>query len=464
MHWTLASPWNSRIRKSLGSGLGAVVLFAGVVDSSPVCAAGPGGWFRGGRPGHDAADGQCRGKQERLGRRHLDVTRRIESLGIPYERFYPDDPLARNIWDMFAYGDRVYLSAGNLDTEDSATTQIIYWDPAASAFVEEYATSEESLFNYERCAGTLCAAGLDSGLSRSQGGRIYLRQGSGWEARVLPRATKINAFGEFGGELFAGIQQINPSCDLSDTSPTCYRTAILRSRDFGSTWEEIFATGDLGDTTEFLPFGRKFYVNFTGGDATFSPWYQYDGDTFVNRGANFLPGAEVGLSILPTIQPESFVETGGKLVYLGAYIYGFDPYSLWVAESEQRVRRIRLPADARPRDLALIERGPLDQVLLVMTATRQGNGNYRISVFETRDLLHWVELFRFSSETFARSFAYLEGDFYFSLGGYGSESIIGEPYLDGGGYSSVGVHPLVGSVLRLRASRVPRARDRGCWD
>jgi hypothetical protein len=45
-----------------------------------------------------------------------------------------------------------------------------------------------------------------------------------------------------------------------------------------------------------------------------------------------------------------------------------------------------------------------------------GTTNYWVQVVGTRDFIHWQELFRFQSGTFARSFALLNGNFYFGLG------------------------------------------------
>ncbi|MDO4424479.1 MAG: hypothetical protein Q4D17_01755, partial [Planctomycetia bacterium] len=51
-----------------------------------------------------------------------DVTARLEKLGIPHQKHYPDGEMAyaRNIWDMIKYQNRIYLGCGAYDNSPPA--------------------------------------------------------------------------------------------------------------------------------------------------------------------------------------------------------------------------------------------------------------------------------------------------------------------------------------------------------
>jgi hypothetical protein len=72
---------------------------------------------------------------------------------------------------------------------------------------------------------------------------------------------------------------------------------------------------------------------------------------------------------------------------------------------------VSLPGKAKPWDV-LVRNGKLYVLGVIANQT----GNYTVTVSETADLAQWKELFRFQSDTFARSFEELNGDFYFGLG------------------------------------------------
>ncbi len=90
----------------------------------------------------------------------------------------------------------------------------------------------------------------------------------------------------------------------------------------------------------------------------------------------------------------------------------WEPEALYAATDLDRARKVTLPDPAAlPYDLLI--RG--DSAYL-LAATKLSTGRYTIRVYTSRDLTRWQELFRFSAESFARSFEEYDGDFYFGLG------------------------------------------------
>lgn len=390
----------------------------------------------------------------------IDVTAKLDNLGIPYAQEYPQDYLARNVWDMAIHDQRVYLTAGNLDSDDAPKTKVMYWDPASNSFVDEYTTNDDAIMGLRNCYGTLCIPGADASQSWYSG-NVYLHQLGEWQRKEIPRALHVNEMGAFDGALFAGYLEFDQSCDPTVPGPypsSCFHESIGISTDLGTTWKvQRFGDGaTAGDITAFFTFKGTFYAAMTPTSTYPSspPLFAFDGMQFNPISVDLIPSGYDGLLWGPSLQPGA-IEMGGKLVYLGAYIYGMDPNTLWVADSSMNVKQLTMPAGARPRDLLLVERKALDARLLVLTATKQGTSGYRMSVFSSKNLSKWHEMFTFTASTFARCFAYLNGEFFFALGGYGTENGFGEPYLEGDGFSAIGADPAVGTVLRLRSPNLP---------
>ena len=104
-------------------------------------------------------------------------------------------------------------------------------------------------------------------------------------------------------------------------------------------------------------------------------------------------------------------------MYIGAYVHNDHqelPFGVFVARSLVRgdvdVRRLLLPSGARPWDLLV-----RDHTLYILTDTSSPAG-YTIQVLETQDLIDVTPELSVELPTFARSFEFLDDDFYFGLG------------------------------------------------
>ncbi len=123
----------------------------------------------------------------------------------------------------------------------------------------------------------------------------------------------------------------------------------------------------------------------------------------------------------------------GQTVYIAGRTvndHQYTPVSLMRAIDRDNINRLELPEGALPYDILMYDRW-----LLVLVSTRIDNNTYRNAVLgistvsgisdtsdtsDTSDItlrtVQWTELLNFTSETFARSFEYLNGTFYFGLG------------------------------------------------
>ncbi len=95
--------------------------------------------------------------------------------------------------------------------------------------------------------------------------------------------------------------------------------------------------------------------------------------------------------------------------------------SMYAATSLTKSRKVVFPESAaKPSDLLV-----RDKTIYVLANVKNSTNSYTNIVYQSPDLQTWTEVFRFDSDTFARSFEELNGDFYFGLGcdtGYSSPS------------------------------------------
>lgn len=104
----------------------------------------------------------------------------------------------------------------------------------------------------------------------------------------------------------------------------------------------------------------------------------------------------------------------GATLYIGAHRasdHQWTPFGLYAAKDPSHIKKIDLLGN--PWDLLV-----RDGVLYVLTAVESDTNQnmWLIRVTATHDLKAWQPLFQFESPTFARSFEYLNGTFYFGLG------------------------------------------------
>jgi hypothetical protein len=131
-----------------------------------------------------------------------------------------------------------------------------------------------------------------------------------------------------------------------------------------------------------------------------------------------------------------------KLVYIGGNQFNDHqtlPFGLFATGPIEQAQRIALPDGALPWDTLV-----RDDHLYVLLGTKQADDSYIVSVISTMDLLNWTERFRFTSDTFARSFELTPaGDFLFGLG-------TGIPTgLELNDWSTWEMSPSAGDILRV---------------
>ncbi len=351
-----------------------------------------------------------------------DVTAYVEILGNPYEATYPggQNIYARNIWDLCAFNGEVWVGAGNSSNtgpaRNAGPVPVLAFTPSNGHFRIVATVDEEQIDVFRVLNKTVYVPGHDPRENWAFG-NYYCFEGEGrWRKfRNIPSGVHNYDMTAAAGTLFAGLgtpegAAVAVSTD-SGASWTNMPIANSRVYAFVTVDQEVYATGAI-DTTAGR--GRK------GTEGTRAGIFHYEG------ASGFRPRTDLGpRQLFPgvTVSPKSAariarsVSSADHAAYLGAYCHNdhqFMPFGAFVVESLREghvsIRPVPLPRDSRAWDL-LVD----GHTLYVLTDSPDPEGT-TIRVTASPNGFDWVELMHFRSRTFARSFALLNGDFYFGLG------------------------------------------------
>lgn len=360
---------------------------------------------------------------------NLDMTSKLEVLGQPFSfSEYPS-----NIWDMQAYGDRIYLGCGNSSNNGPAANAgpvpVVYYDTVKSRFVTLTTIPEEQIDIYRMIDGKLVIPGHDSKESWSFGNFYTIEEDACVKSRTVKDAVHNYDMAYFNGNLFAA------------TGTAGFGTALM-SGDMGKTWVSltpgkaykegkaplfysegraysIFQFKDKLYFTGILYNGYSYYNNFLCVDdkadiktAATGTSYSNDNGLSIVRASKMVPNAPRNTKL----RMVRINEINKKLIYISGISdndHQWLPDALYVASDINRAKRITLPEKAAlPMDILSRD----DNTVYVLTHVRTDQKKYINIIYQSKDLYRWRECFRFESDTFARSFELLNGDFYFGLG------------------------------------------------
>jgi hypothetical protein len=380
-----------------------------------------------------------------------NVTDCLEYLGNPYLQYYSGEKkiYARNIWDMAIFQDQLFLGAGNSSNfgpiPNAGPVPIISYSPKSATFSAVFQTNEEQIDNFFVFDNMMFVPGHDPKDSW-QFGNIYMTSdGVHWlKKRTIPNAIHTYSLNHFKGRLWAGLANANGAAvAVSDDSGTTWKVQnfpnVARFYDFLVVDEQIYVVGPVFDD-EY----RRRRERQSG--KSIEEVFVYDHtDQFVSRPdltiRTLFPSTELDATKVAKISRAQQFEQ--KSIYLGGYMHNdhqFLPFGLYVAESLQEktvsVNKVTLPSDSQPWDI-LVSDGYA--YILVNRSTSEG---VEVMVFKSRDLVDWSEVVFFNSVAFARSFALLQGSFYFGLG-----SEVGDP----GNWTTDELRADTGNIVRVDA-------------
>ena len=329
-----------------------------------------------------------------------EVTDEVIMLGNPLLEQYKDDTprvYARNIWDMHAFGSKIYLGAGNSSNVGPAPNsgRAVLWsyDIATQAFVKEFTVDEEQIHLIREFDNQLYIPGHDSRESWDLG-NFYRLESSEWKKyRTIPDGIHVYDIYKWKNRLFAAI------------GPQGSTKAIQVSEDDGQTWKDAINSG--GRIYNLFLMSNKLW---TSGYSLMS--YSDSSNTFLR------PTPSSDMKLYGTGRMERTVVFDGQTVFINGKAdndHQYLPVDLRSAIDVYNVNLLNLPEGALPRDILV-----KGKRLLVLTSVKINDNLYRNAVLGATSLaalpVEWVELFHFTAGSFVRSFEYLNGAFYFGLG------------------------------------------------
>lgn len=342
-----------------------------------------------------------------------DVTEQVTLLGTPLSAKYADNTprvYARNIWDMHAYGNKIYFGGGNSSNSAPAANagpaDLWAYDIVTQDFTKEYTVNDEQIHRIREFDNQLYIPGHDARESWSFG-NFYRLEADGWKKyRTIPNAIHVYDIYKWENKLFAAIGPQSPSKN------------IQVSDDNGATWKNAEYTNDTnlplsntGRVYTLFPFSGQLRTSYT-----YPTIYTGSGNAFHQiidkTEATALYDGEEGRRIE---RPVVFGEYTVYIVGVNDNDHQYLPLALLYAKNSQNVMRYQLLDNTLPRDILV-----KGKYLIVLLSKLEENGTYYNTVMLTSNLsvdtVQWKELFGFTTETFARSFEYLNGTFYFGLG------------------------------------------------
>jgi hypothetical protein len=375
-----------------------------------------------------------------------DVGDALEQLGIPTEKRWESGEwiYARNPWSLCAHDGRIYIASGNANNPPPAANAgpVDLWtydpkqqgDAETKGFKVEYVVNDEGIDKFCVLSDGLWIPGEDSHLTGRNDGRIigetklqaierklktaasvpadwslgntYHRRGQGWEQlRTIKNGIHVYDLIDFDGKLFAAISTVPGGM-------------IAVSSDRGLTWENALTKPLPWSRTRSLfvleDFGQPRLFASTNGAGIYR--YEPKDQSFSEVPEDLFPGiGDDDRKETFAARPTAFKQ---QVVYIGAtkiIDHDWAPHGLFAAAKINQARGVPLPGSAMPRALLASDDGG---TLYALASLQPDEDTTRVAVFATQDaaLEDWKELFFFEADTFARSFAILDGDFYLGLG------------------------------------------------
>lgn len=339
-----------------------------------------------------------------------DVSAKVELLGNPFTK----SVIAKNVWDMQTYNGRVYLGHGDFNT-NAGPIPVVYYDPSAGKFITQYTVNEEEINQYKVLNGKLYIPGTDAREDWSYGNFYTLEDNDQWAAnRTIPNANHVYDLAYYNGRLYAATGTTKPGWG-----------EVLASDDMGKTWtsqmcQNMMFPGSWATTlfelnsTLYASGKMYFYPDaaIKGTVANYTNMLAITGtSSYAQRYSTSLASGISTSYVYYIVRPMTF---NNSLVYLSQKLESshYLPNSMYVATGLTQSRKVTLPETAAlPSDLLV-----RDNTLYTLAYVKNAAGGYTNIVYQSSDLQTWSELFRFQTDTFARSFEELNGDFYFGLG------------------------------------------------
>jgi hypothetical protein len=375
-----------------------------------------------------------------------------ERLGNPFAEQWPNDLYPRNVWDMQVFGGFLYIGAGNSSnlgpSPNAGPVPVIRYD--GQRFERVFTVREEQIDTFRVLDGRLYVPGHD-GRQGWDFGNLYTFDGRSWRGlRTIPNGVHLYDLYEYGGRLIVAGAAHNQGFDVwvshhDEEGP--WRVAGFEpnsqlTREINPSIEfwrhgdgRIYSLFELGGRLygsgrELLGYpphqheGFVFATVFRLDDADrFTPVAAVTGRltaaglvTAATDGADLFPGASRLLhNEFALLQVRRAVTIDGQTFYVGALPHNdhhWRPVAVFAASTLDNARMLATPSGVQVYDL-LARQGDL----YALGNVRTGPHSYEVQLLKLQaDGAGFDALVGFEAPTFARSFEFYRGYWYFGLG------------------------------------------------
>ncbi len=328
----------------------------------------------------------------------------VSLVGNPRRKRYPDASpfvFSRNIWEMILYQGRIYLGGGDY-WANTGPVEIYSFAPGENEFTLEYTAPEEMVSTMYVFDDRLVVPGNDPQESWDLG-NLYIKETGKWrKLRTIPNGVLCFEMAYLEGSLLARVS-------------TQHAPTVLKSSDWGKTWTPIVYSCHPNSPDTLFTFQGKVHA--------------FDGRRqlcTLENGAFFSENMIPKYRTLVPEAPRDFV------FYQQHYFTGARPFGDKVVLStfsgastkpEDGPRPLYCFSPGEPRASiikAFAKMTVMDTYVAADTfyvlCSQAKDGKYENNIYSTKNLVAWRCMATFETDSFARSFVTVNGEFYVSIG------------------------------------------------
>ena len=389
---------------------------------------------------------------ERFAKDNLDINGEVEDMGIPNSAIWPDSGgvekvIARNPFDMVAYGDNVFISAGNFNT-NQGPVYIQYLSRDSERVYKSLDIQTEQANKFYIFNNKMYTLAVDPTVWLT--GSFYAYQKGGkWTPRNVLK-DNIHCFDmiKHNGKYFFAGSNVSYNdkgyeesmgtiyaCDEGDVMGTADKFSLVpivdRNNEVITYENSIFGVPRVYELMEFkgvlyalfYNWGEEAAMNGEYGDYSYNRVkdHQQNGVYKYNDEKEQFEYCE-GLTMIEQFKGPGYAqdrenvmtdfEWNNQYIAVNDALYITDDLKTW------EKRAISGYEDYLIRDCQAI-----GNKLYFLANVKVSDGKWTNAVFESSDLKSFRRILHFDTVNWLRSFAYTQGTFFFSVGAYKSDIV-----------------------------------------
>lgn len=366
-----------------------------------------------------------------------DVTDRLEVLGNPMAS---DGKTGRalNVWDLQSFGGKIYVAGGST-TQNAGPINVWAYNPTGQqGFTKEFTVAEEAIEQFRVFGNHLYIPAADP--KQGDAHKFYRRSiETPWKLYQSPTPALAHVrdlFETAAGEIVvvgnnrSAIQDPSqPAAAITRDQGTSFQNAGLeKAENAAANWFfTIFPyLGNLYAPSSLL----RDTTNQSGVIGVYDSNRQKLELSNTLKSDEFIPRIQLGFEIGPQ-GPDVIYRLWQPMEYKGVLVYPVRSYS-YTREKYQSAYLnsigffVKRKMGATPSAVIFPDRKSVGEdtlisndELYVLSNAKISAEKFRVYVYKTKtpaDLKGWQEVLRFESRNKARSFEYLNNEFYFGLG------------------------------------------------